>query len=241
MTQRRHRDHDSQINAPLLFITGMQREAACCANDGVMIICSGANIQYLNQQLAALENEKFSAVVSVGLAGGLDPTLRSGDILIADAIVENSETLPTDQRFAQALTQGISACGNKVVNGALYGADAIILSVEEKARLHATTQAMAVDMESHIAAHFARRRKLPFVACRIISDPAHRALPPLVLKAITPQGDVDIKKIALGLLEAPGQIGGLIRAGLDSQAAFKRLSGCRPLLGPLLRLVLADL
>jgi len=115
------------------------------------------------------------------------------------------------------------------------------LSVEEKAQLRATSQAMAVDMESHIAADFARRRQLPFVAFRVISDPAQRALPPLALKAITPQGDVDIKQIALGLLQAPGQIAGLIRAGIDSQAAFKRLSGCRLLLGPLLRLVLADL
>ncbi len=85
------------------------------------------------------------------------------------------------------------------------------------------------------------REQSSFSTLRMISDPAQRALPPLALKAITPQGDVDIKEIALGLLQAPSQIGGLIRAGLDSQAAFKRLSGCRTLLGPLLRLVLADL
>lgn len=241
MIRRRHRDQDAQRNAPLLFITGMQREAACCESEGVVIICSGANVQHLREQLARLENQKFSAVLSVGLAGGLDPSLRAGDILIADAIVEKDQRLPTDPRFAQALTQGISACGDKVVNGPIYGADAIVLSVEEKARLRATSQAMAVDMESHIAADFARRCQLPFVAFRVISDPAQRALPPLALKAITPQGDVDIKEIALGLLQAPGQIAGLIRAGIDSQAAFKRLSGCRPLLGPLLRLVLADL
>lgn len=241
MTRRHQRDQDAQQNAPLLFITGMQREATCCESDGVVIICSGANVQHLRQQLEHLENQKFSAVLSVGLAGGLDPSLRAGDILIANAIVENDRRLPTDPRFAQALTQGISACGNKVVNGAIYGADAIVLSVEEKARLRATTQAMAVDMESHIAADFARRRQLPFVAFRVISDPAQRALPPLALKAITRHGDVDIKEIALGLLQTPGQIGGLIRAGLDSQAAFNRLSGCRTLLGPLLRLVLADL
>ncbi len=241
MTRRRDRDQDAQRKAPLLFITGMQREAACCESDGVVIICSGANVQHLRQQLADLENQKFSFVLSVGLAGGLDPSLRPGDILIANAIAENDTLSPTDRRFVQALTEGISACGDRVVNGAIYGSDSVVVSVEEKARLYAKTQAMAVDMESHIAADFARRRQLPFVVLRVISDPAHRALPPLALKAITPQGDVDLKAIALGLLQAPGQIIELVRAGIDSQAAFKRLSGCRTLLSPLLRLMLADL
>ncbi|MFM8858809.1 MAG: phosphorylase [Methylocystis sp.] len=241
MTRRRDRDQDAQRKAPLLFITGMQREAACCESDGVVIICSGANVQYLRQQLAEIQNQKFSFVLSVGLAGGLDPSLRPGDILIANAIAENDTLSPTDRRFVQALTEGINACGDSVVNGAIYGSDSVVMSVEEKARLYAKTQAMAVDMESHIAADFARPRQLPFVALRVISDPAHRALPPLALKAITPQGDVDLKAIALGLLQAPGQIIELARAGIDSQAAFKRLSGCRTLLGPLLRLMLADL
>jgi len=47
--------------------------------------------------------------------------------------------------------------------------------------------------------------------------------------------------VARELVRAPHQIGGLILAGLDSRAAFQSLGRCGPLLGPLLRLVLADL
>jgi hypothetical protein len=76
---------------------------------------------------------------------------------------------------------------------------------------------------------------------RAISDPAHRALPPLAAKALTPAGDICKKTVARELVRAPRQMGGLILAGLDSRAAFRSLGRCGPLLGPLLGLVLADL
>ena len=72
-----------------------------------------------------------------------------------------------------------------------------------------------------MAAEFARRRNLPFAALRAISDPAARALPPLVAKAVTPDGDVDAMRCcARTRCASRRQMGGVIRAGLDSRAAF---------------------
>lgn len=219
----------------------MKREAACAANEGVTTLCSGANVARLRQQLDELSGTDFSAVVSFGLAGGLDYALRPGHVVVADAIVAEDARRDTHSRLSSALMKGAAAAGCKVTPGAIIGVDEPAMHPAAKAALREGAQAVAVDMESHLAEDFARRRNLPFVALRAISDPAARALPPLVAKALTPEGDIHTLGVARELLRGPRQLGGLIRAGLDSRAAFVSLSRCGPLLGPLLRLMLADL
>ena len=61
------------------------------------------------------------------------------------------------------------------VHADVAGVDAPVVDPVAKRRLRDTTSSVAVDMESHIAA--AEAHGLPFAACRVIIDPAHRALP----------------------------------------------------------------
>jgi hopanoid-associated phosphorylase len=227
---------------PILVVTGMKREAACVAAEDVVAICSGADVLKLRADLDALQERRFSAVISFGLAGGLDHALRPGDVVIADAVVSAAGRHETHGRLSETLAEGAAAKGCKVAPGAVVGVDAPAMNPRAKISLREQTGgACAVDMESHLAAQFADARGLPFAVVRAVSDPAGRALPPVAAKALTPEGDVDGKIVARELLRAPHQIGGLILAGLDSRAAFKSLGRCGPLLGPLFRLVLADL
>jgi hopanoid-associated phosphorylase len=226
---------------PVLVVTGMKREAACVAGEGVVVLCSGANVVKLRADLDQLQETRFAAVVSFGLAGALDHALRPGDLVIADTVVSGDDRHETHGRLSDALTEGAAAKGCKVLPGAIVGVDQPAMDRHAKIRLRDSANAAAVDMESHLAAGFARDRDIPFAVMRAISDPAHRALPPLAAMALTPDGDVDGKIVARELIRAPQQIGGLILAGLDSRAAFGSLGRCGPLLGPLLRLVLADL
>lgn len=227
--------------APILVIVGMKREAACAAGEGVTTLCSGADVARLRRQLDALEGTDFSAVVSFGLAGGLDHALRPGHVVVADAVVSGESRRDTHSRLSSALMKGAGAAGCNVSQGAIIGVDAPAMHHNAKAALREGAQAVAVDMESHLAEDFARRRAVPFVALRAISDPATRALPPLVAKALTPEGDINAFAVARELVRGPRQLGGMIRAGLDSRAAFVSLGRCGPLLGPLLRLMLAEL
>jgi adenosylhomocysteine nucleosidase len=226
---------------PVLVVTGMKREAACVSGDGVVAICSGASAIRLRAELERLQETRFSAIVSFGLAGGLDYALRSGDIVVADTVVSGAARHETHRGLSEALAEAVGAKGCKAVSGAIVGVDAPAMDTKAKSFLRESAGARAVDMESHLAAEFARARDLPFAVLRAISDPAARALPPLAAKALTPEGDVDGKIVARELFRAPAQIGGLILAGLDSRAAFGSLSRCGPLLGPLSRLMLADL
>jgi adenosylhomocysteine nucleosidase len=228
-------------SGPLLVVTGMKREAACVAGEGVVAICSGANVHRLHSELHRLRDQPFSAVISFGLAGALEYGMRPGDVLVADTVVHGHARHATHDKLSDALAEGVAAKGCRIRPGAIVGVDEPAMDRHAKTHLRETARACAVDMESHLAVDFARSRGVPFAVVRAISDPAHRALPPLAAKALTPDGKVDGKKVARELVRAPRQMGGLILAGLDSRAAFGSLGRCGPLLGPLLRLVLADL
>jgi hopanoid-associated phosphorylase len=238
-SRRKERTFDP--DAPLLVVTGMKREAACVVGDRIVTLCSGANVAALRLELDRLAEAPFSAVISFGLAGALDYSLRPGDLVVADLVVSGEARHETHGRLSDALAEGVAAKGCKALPGAIVGVDRPAMNAAAKASLRQTAGAAAVDMESHVAAEFARARRIPFATLRAISDPAGRALPPLAAKALTPQGDIDGALVAREVLRAPGQIGGLILAGLDSRAAFGSLSRCGPLLGPLARFVLADL
>jgi hypothetical protein len=106
------------------------------------------------------------------------------------------------------------------------------MTVSDKAELHARTGALAVDMESHVAAAFAARHALPFAAIRVVCDPAERALPAFAAAALTPEGEPDIRAVLGALLRGRARIGDLIRLGRDSSAAFAALARCRARLGP---------
>ena len=230
-----------RAGAPAILLTGMKREAACAADPGIVALCSGARVANLRQSLDALKEQDFCAVISFGLAGGLDPALRPGDCLIAREIVSEGGRCSTDERLVDSLIDAVAGAGRPAVPGVIVGVDVMAMDVPAKTALRVRSGADAVDMETHVAAAFAIFRGVPFAALRVVADPATRALPPLAAKALTPDGDVDQGLVARELLRAPGQIVDLIRTGRDSRAAFSTLGRVGPLVGPLLRLMFASL
>jgi adenosylhomocysteine nucleosidase len=129
-----------------------------------------------------------------------------------------------------------------VVHGALVGAEEVVLHQRDKAALRLRTGAVAVDMESHIAAGYAAAMGLPFAALRVISDPASRALPAIALNALKPNGDIDAWKVLRGIARKPSVIPDLMRTARDFNRAIASLRGCRGfLLGGSGGLVTADL
>jgi len=117
----------------------------------------------------------------------------------------------------------------------------VVAARHVKAALHSETGAAAVDMESHIAAAYAAESGLPFAALRVISDPASRALPPLAMAAIKPNGDIDVRKVLRGLARNPTTLRALVSTGIDFNRALRSLRGCRGFLLGSESLVAADL
>ncbi len=220
------------VTLPVLAVSGLAKEIRLAAGPGVEAIGAGGDPQRLSRLLDARAAPGCRAVVSFGIAGGLDPSLRPGDVVVGTGIVSPAGRFASDPALVAALVRSLSGSGPCPVQADLAGADAAVLSVVAKAELHRASGAAAVDMESHVAAAFAQRHALPFAALRVVCDPAARALPAFAAAALTPDGEPDIRAVLGALLRGRARIGDLIRLGRDSSAAFAALARCRRALGP---------
>ncbi len=211
----------------ILAATGLQRERRIVAGPDVEAIAGGGDPARLEAALGRFAG-RASGVIGIGIAGGLAPGLQVGQWVVADAVLVDGEPLPTDP----AWTSRLAARLPEAARGLLLGANAIVADVAQKAALHRTTGAVAVDMESHIVARVARRHRLPFAAARVVSDAAHHGLPPAARVGMKSDGGMDLPAVLRALLANPGQLPALIRTGLEAERAFWALLRGRRRLGP---------
>lgn len=216
----------------ILVAGGLTREAAIIARPGFVVVAGGGDAARLERELEAAAGG-VSVVLSCGVAGALDPALRAGDVVIGtlhapfvSSEVEKPAMVPGFSTALETNGRLVAWLASALPNahlGTIVGADSIIASTAEKAALHAVTGAIAVDMESHIAARVAARHDLPFAILRTISDSADHALPPAALVGMKPDGGVALGAILASLARNPAQLPALIRTGRDAGAAFTAL------------------
>ena len=214
---------------PVLIVTGLVQEARIAAGPGMVVICSSSDPRQLRALLTVFDPSTIRGVISFGVAGGLDPSLKPGDIVLATEVVAG------DGRWLAGLSLNEEVIANlalkrRVVRGGLAGAEEVIVAQARKAALWLQTGAAAVDMESHIAAAYAADAGLPFAALRVISDSAHRSLPTLAKTAIRPDGKLDLRKILSGVVRDPSSVSALVSTGIDFNRALRSLRGCRSFL-----------
>ncbi|MFT3718519.1 5'-methylthioadenosine/adenosylhomocysteine nucleosidase [Pseudorhodoferax sp.] len=143
---------------------------------------------------AALLAERFAPrrMVFTGVAGGLAPAVRVGDVVVSSALLQHdmdaSPLFPrhevplygrsrfaADAALAAALARAAhAALGQaRVHRGLLVSGDRFVCSAAESQALQAALpDALAVDMESAAVAQVCHDYGLPFAAVRSISDRA---------------------------------------------------------------------
>lgn len=195
----------------LIIACGLKREARIFDRPGrdVFVVIGGGVAATLDRDLDD-EAELFPGIIlSCGIAGALAPTLGPGDVVIdGDAAVAD--------RLAQALPHAH--------RGGIVGNDAIVATAAEKRLLRERTGALAVDMESHVAARVALRKNLPFAALRVISDRAEDDLPLAALVGMRPDGGMALGAVLASLTRHPRQLRALIRTGRQADEAFRNLT-----------------
>jgi adenosylhomocysteine nucleosidase len=210
----------------ILAVTGLAKEAEMAGIAGVVAVAGGGDADGLAQKLKALHGD-IRGVISIGLAGALSPLLQVGHVVIADQIMTGVEKWDCHETWRVRLTSRLPYAHQ----GQIFGSDVIIDKAETKAGLHAATGALAVDMESQVAARFAASRNLPLAALRVISDDASHVLPPAALVAMRPDGGIAIGRVLGSLLRRPSQVPALIRTARTSNKAFAELLRCLDLCG----------
>lgn len=221
----------ARTTLPVLAVTGFAYEARLTAGPGITTILAGGDTNRLRTILSERVQPNFCAVVSFGVAGGLDPRLAPGDVVVAAGVVDADRRYEAAQGVACELVSLLSGHPNSVVLADLAGVDAPVISPQAKADLCAATGALAVDTESHVAASFAATHNLPFAAVRVICDPVNRALPELVANAVRPDGGVSLGAVLGGLVRRPMDTAALARLAADFAVGYRALRRCRDLLG----------
>src|SRR5262245_1186111 len=194
------------------------------------VICSSSDPQQLRALLTVFDPTTIRGVISFGVAGGLDPSLRSGDIVVATEVMAGDARWLAGLSLSEQQIASIALGRRRVVRGGLAGVEEVVVAQSCKAALRSETGAAAVDMESHIAAAYAAENGVPFAALRVIADPATRTLPVLARNAIKPNGEIDLRKILRSLARNPKTLRALVSTGIDFNRALRSLRGCRSFL-----------
>ncbi len=157
---------------------------------------------------ASLNSYNPTAVVSAGFAGGLNPKLSRGTVLL--------EADPGFPLYQQLLRAGAKP-------GQFYCAERVALTAAEKAELRARTGADALEMESHWLHQYCKRRSVPCATVRVILDTADQDLPVDFNLLSGTDGQISHGKLALALAKSPKSIPALIRLGREAREAARML------------------
>ncbi|HEY8609977.1 MAG TPA: hopanoid-associated phosphorylase [Roseomonas sp.] len=210
----------------ILAATGLLREARILASPEVQVVPGGGDHARLEAELGRFA-KGARGIISIGIAGALAPGLQPGDWVVADVILAGGRRILTDPAWAERLSARLPGARK----GPILGADTMVAEAAGKAALHAETGALAVDMESHVTARVALRHGLPLAAARVVSDGAHRTLPPAARVGMRPDGGMDLPAVLRSLLAQPFQLPTLILTGMEAERAFRALLRGHRLLG----------
>jgi len=143
-----------------------------------------------------LADNRYDALIIVGLAGGLDPKLRVGDAVLYD-LCYDARAIDFSRRERPVHEEISSIAGDEILSAFLFEAltrsgyfsvraliqapgitvGRIITEAKEKLALHVNYGAAAVDMETYGAFAVCARLDLPAAALRVISDEARHNIP----------------------------------------------------------------
>ncbi len=231
---------------PVGLITGLASEARVAERlaEGLpgdipkpLIAVAGASARRAGQKARDLLREGASALISFGVAGGLDPMLKVGDGVLATSIfTPQHHLLPCDEGWHESVVQAASQSESQLISGRFAGSDWAVTSPRLKAWLHHVSgEAMLVDMESHAIACIAWEEKVPFLALRSVVDDAGTSLPSIVRGSIGRDGRPRKALIAFRLALSPWNYRKLRCLEANSLRAHQTLEGYSPLAQALFR------
>ena len=184
-------------------------------NSEVEVLHTGVGEKACRKNLAEfLQEGQPDCLISSGFAGALSAQIKPGELILA----KNFSTVPIS-RIQAALGRFLVRVDD------LYTADTMIATSTERERVHTTTGAAAVDMETEFIARICAERGIPLISLRAISDGPNEPFPapPDVLFDMARQRTRAFK-FASFFLAHPQSVPGLIRFARRIKSAEKNLS-----------------
>lgn len=217
-----------------IVVVGMLSEAKVAQGPKVTVITGAMRENELRERLAKMDTSDVKGVISFGVAGGLNPDLKVGQLIIPQSVVFNGRSWECSKELSADLRARSSRAGVSAVTGVIAGSEEMgVGTTEWRLQFQKQTGGQAVDMETHIAAEFAASRNIPFAAVRVLSDAVGDEFPPAALLPLDEKGDVQFGKVMGSVVKNPLQIGALMRVGRNFNASMDVLKTVRKGLDPL--------
>lgn len=186
---------------PFQKLTGQQ--------PGVRTVLTGMGQENaVNTIRTILAAEKPELVLTCGFAGGLNPKLKSGEVIF----------LTTDVTLTNVLTKAGAEHGD------FFCANHVVSTAAEKGELWRSTGLSAVEMESLHIHQVCTENGVPSATVRVILDEAGEDLPLDFNALMTPDMRMDFGKLSWTIAKSPGKISALMRLQKQSQAAAEKLA-----------------
>ncbi len=127
---------------------------------------------------------KVDGVLVVGVAGGVDPELETGDLLLAGRYaLQNGASqgaglaIRPDPQMLQTAQQAALDLSVPTFDGGSLTVDHLVAEPEERQELLIQYQIHSVNMEDYRAAEAAHKAGVPFLSVRVVLDTASQRLP----------------------------------------------------------------
>ncbi len=200
--------------------------------DGRELLLANTGMGPANAEATArslFQDRSVAAAFSVGVAAGLSPQLRTGDLVIGNQVILHRpgapapRSFPSDARLQEWAMAAIRRSGDPHHLGPIVTVERIVMTAEEKRGLAAESGAIAVDMESAAIASAAAAREVPFLAIRGILDPAGEDLKIAFDQFLDERGEPKPLPLIRYLLGHPLALPSLVDLGIRTRAVCARL------------------
>jgi hopanoid-associated phosphorylase len=210
------------LSYTVLCTTGLAAEARIARRAGLGAVVGGGD----HRRTVKVVEEAASAaecLVSFGIAGGLKPGLRAGDIVLSTEVIDEDRRWLSSDSLRPRISDLVEELG--AIEGPVLGAQLALATKRDKRQAWRSTGAVAVDMESVVVARAAAALGIPFVVLRAIADPAARELPPAALLPLDEDGNPALGSVLASVLRRPKQLPNLLTVAREARQALLALGG----------------
>ena len=199
--------------------------------------CHWVAVSGAGPQNAAAAAERLLArgvrrLVSWGCAGALADDLDSGQLVIpATLVYADGTTTNLASAWHERLVRVVQPV-RSVRTERMAESPNLIASADAKRELHATTGAIATDMETGAVARAAQRHGIPCMAVRSIVDVSSVTIPSAAQAALDSEGGIVVWRMLAQLAKKPQEIPALLQLARAFRIAMRSLSDLAAHTGP---------
>ncbi|MGH8598629.1 MAG: hypothetical protein ACREXT_18395 [Gammaproteobacteria bacterium] len=193
------------------------------AGSGFRLLQGGVGARHAAAAAQSLVDGGVTRLISWGTAGGLEPGLRAGSLIVYQAAIDavDGHEYRCDPHTTAWLMQKLAVLGPLLKRG--LTSPVPVGTETAKTEHRGRFACAAIDMESTAIASVARAAGVRFASVRVIVDPAEFSLPRCALDLVGVTDGV-VRQALTALIRRPRESFAMVRLGLSYRRAITQLS-----------------